>query len=567
MATTRARSDKTESHTAVRLRVVPRAGILPEITRQTYESLAKALREAVMNAIDAGATVVHLDFTGAPSGVIRIVDDGEGMSMKDVQDRFLALGGSERADDAAKFGRIGIGSLALLTFGESVSVATRRSSYSTVRATLRMPPEHDGLRPLEDISLGHAAESNDDESPAILGDVDHFTEIAIQGIRPSVANDMQNVASYYDLLDELRRLLPLPPPPSTHALLGHLEREDADLADALRQIHEAWSVRVVAHSEWHSALDLTRRSYGDSETDEPWVGSPLPVRALLPSGSGGQVEIVGYLVALPRANGDWAGVTARVQNVAVTVGTFFGLESDPGFLRYVTGEIHITGDFSKRDLVRIDRASFNETTEVFRGIRQAMQDEIYRFKVAVPQRIQRQRAAGRALCKAADALRLEIGSLQDDLDTLSPTSLTGKGLSSVRADGWRHAADLSPLAEMQRLGFDIHFEPDTGEGLSSVTADGRAIHMRRSVAHPTLSVLGATYNFRVCDLGIAGPPLAVINSPRLLIVNGSNEAVVRLGVPSAARLLIGMQVAEALDGRGGRSGLDWAKQILFREMP
>ena len=42
---------------------VARAGLLPELSRQTYDSIWKALREAVLNSVDAEATRIDLDFS------------------------------------------------------------------------------------------------------------------------------------------------------------------------------------------------------------------------------------------------------------------------------------------------------------------------------------------------------------------------------------------------------------------------------------------------------------------------------------------------------------------------
>ena len=51
----------------VDLRYVARAGLLPELSAQTYDSLYKALREAVLNSADAAATLVQVDMSGIQS--------------------------------------------------------------------------------------------------------------------------------------------------------------------------------------------------------------------------------------------------------------------------------------------------------------------------------------------------------------------------------------------------------------------------------------------------------------------------------------------------------------------
>ena len=52
---------------SVALRYVARAGLLPELSRQTYDSFPKALREAVLNALDAEASRVDIDLSRTAS--------------------------------------------------------------------------------------------------------------------------------------------------------------------------------------------------------------------------------------------------------------------------------------------------------------------------------------------------------------------------------------------------------------------------------------------------------------------------------------------------------------------
>src|SRR3954454_12044236 len=104
----------TISSGPVALRYAPRAGLLPELSRQTYDAFYKALREAILNGLDAEASRVEVDFSEAISGSrLTVHDNGCGMSLEDFRASFLALGGSDKYARADRFGRIGIGSLAL----------------------------------------------------------------------------------------------------------------------------------------------------------------------------------------------------------------------------------------------------------------------------------------------------------------------------------------------------------------------------------------------------------------------------------------------------------------------
>src|SRR5438270_1653968 len=111
----------------VALQYVARAGLLPELSRQTYDSFPKAMREAVLNALDADASRVDIDFSQVDSRREVIVsDDGVGMSLKDFCEQFMSLGGSSKFGDRSRFGRIGIGSLALLQYAEAATIKTPR---------------------------------------------------------------------------------------------------------------------------------------------------------------------------------------------------------------------------------------------------------------------------------------------------------------------------------------------------------------------------------------------------------------------------------------------------------
>src|SRR3954447_22086334 len=140
-ATTAAAQVSGDSSTGSPLHYTARAGLLAELSRQTYDSLYKALREAILNGIDAGATRVQLDFGRDVAGdELMVADDGEGMDLEGLRQSFMSLGGSAKYNDATKFGRIGIGSLALLTYAqEAIVETTRAGSTNVVEAHLFHP--------------------------------------------------------------------------------------------------------------------------------------------------------------------------------------------------------------------------------------------------------------------------------------------------------------------------------------------------------------------------------------------------------------------------------------------
>src|SRR5260370_34467800 len=86
----------------------PALNILSELSIGTYVSYSRALKELLSNAWDAGAHSVQIKI--APDlNEISILDDGIGMSEKDIRERFLRLGGSSSSRGAVRGSRRLIG--------------------------------------------------------------------------------------------------------------------------------------------------------------------------------------------------------------------------------------------------------------------------------------------------------------------------------------------------------------------------------------------------------------------------------------------------------------------------
>ena len=358
------------------LHYTARAGLLAELSRQTYDSLYKALREAILNGIDAGATRVRLDFGRDVAGdELLVADDGEGMDLDGLRQSFMSLGGSAKYNDATKFGRIGIGSLALLTYAQEAVVETKRAgNKKVVEAHLFHPQTLDRAQraqALDEFPAGLAAE-RDYSGPAS----DHFTRIRLRGVTPEVRAVIHNPTAFYALLDELRRVLPLPLRESR--LLDVLERQDPELVAMLRDHASQWSVPIHVSSALHSDLELTRRTYGDAP-DESWSGRLHPIRKtlrLVRPGERRAIVVAGFLVSQQRAIPSWSGLTARVQNVAVEERTFFDVTADPGFRKYIAGEVFLLGDVDTDRLININRTSFNRESKDYALVQRFVAGEI-----------------------------------------------------------------------------------------------------------------------------------------------------------------------------------------------
>ena len=108
------------------LRVLDHLGI------KLYSNAAAVLSEAVANAWDADADNVKVSITPTQ---ITIEDDGIGMNLSQINDRFLNVGYdklSVEGDKSAKgrdfMGRKGIGKLALFSIAETIDIHTRKGN-------------------------------------------------------------------------------------------------------------------------------------------------------------------------------------------------------------------------------------------------------------------------------------------------------------------------------------------------------------------------------------------------------------------------------------------------------
>jgi hypothetical protein len=550
-------TEAREVRTAVPLKYVARAGLLPELTRQTYDSLYKALREAILNSVDAGANRIIVDFSNVQGErTLEIADDGVGMSMNELQQSFMSLGGSKKLAAEDKFGRIGIGSLALMHYAGRVDIeTTKRGSTSLTKAVISHPWALDTTRRtknLEDFPAGKAWQVRRGASAS-----DHYTIIRLCDVDDVLLGECVDVSSYYRLVDRLRRILPLKWEETE--LTRQLEETEPELVAVIQKHASAFSAHVLLRSRWSGDEILTRRVYGDGiAQDERWNGKPRPILKDVVVDDGKatrKLKIAGYLVSQVRPSPEWSGVTARVQNVAVEERTFFDLESDPGFRKYISGEVLLLGDLDRARLINIDRASFNRESADYRAVARAMQAELARFKAECVQAPQRAKVAVKRrldqqlmVIRAAHELSAAVSSQAHDTPaTFSfPSSHNGR----IRAKRSRGLLD-----DLQSLGTIVILEPSN---LSStqpyrlrIASDGRrvVVEVDHHLVHPSVSLAGAFYALRFVEGHISDPPIIVKNRPREIVFNLTHEVFAGQIRQSAFEMVMALELAYLL-GRG-----------------
>ena len=103
-------------------------GVLDHLGIRLYSDTPAVLSEVVANAWDADAKRVEVE---VKNDTITISDDGHGMSLEDINQRYLHVGYDRRKESALSeefhrpvMGRKGIGKLSLLSIAETIEVHT-----------------------------------------------------------------------------------------------------------------------------------------------------------------------------------------------------------------------------------------------------------------------------------------------------------------------------------------------------------------------------------------------------------------------------------------------------------
>lgn len=121
-----------EENKKLQLRFDPRT--IEHLGIKMYSRLPYALAELVANAYDAGADNVKIELNDndARKKEIIIIDDGDGMSFDEIQDKFLVIGRKRRDMDESRnnskgrkiTGKKGVGKLALFGIGKTIKIET-----------------------------------------------------------------------------------------------------------------------------------------------------------------------------------------------------------------------------------------------------------------------------------------------------------------------------------------------------------------------------------------------------------------------------------------------------------
>lgn len=170
--------------------------LISHLSEGAYTTFGKAVKELVINAFDADARTVSLDFDSNLSQ-LTITDDGDGMSEQKFKKEFLRIGGSKRRLEqrARRFkrpviGRFGIGFLSVARLCDSVTVYSKEkdTEHTIVR---EIPLKHffEPDRQLKNLAQEYCYYSLADMTKQPRGE--SYTKIVLNGLRPDILEDLR----------------------------------------------------------------------------------------------------------------------------------------------------------------------------------------------------------------------------------------------------------------------------------------------------------------------------------------------------------------------------------------
>jgi hypothetical protein len=213
-----------------------------------------------------------------------------------------------------------------------------------------------------------------------------------------------------------------------------------------------------------------------------------------------------------------------VQNVAVEEQTFFDVTADPGFRKYITGEVWLAGELNREHLINIDRSTFNRECADYRAVRRFMSRTILDFKSKNVQRPQRLKVAVRRRIESHRRLIEKTQRVIDRAVELVGLPTLPSSETSMRIRGKRDG--LAGL--LSEFGAEVTTNPshDGSPSELAVTPDGGSIIVsaKPNLINSTVRC-GETSYAVVFACGSRDAPCVIVrNRPRQIVFNRSHAA-------------------------------------------
>jgi hypothetical protein len=501
----------------------PKMGIVPEVSVQTYETLAKQLREVVSNALDAGASKVRISINPiSDNPYILISDDGEGMSIEDLKEQYLALGGSRRYYEENKIGRIGIGFLAVAPLCEYVEIYSRKKGSNRAfiaRLELsKLMEKHLRLEEIKDFKVGEVIEEIDNADE--MGLESQYTKIYLKNVTKAVIDAFQDPEKFAKFERELRTILPLEYPEKCHLF----EYISAELKESLVAEANKTKIQVYLNSE----KPLVKRVYGEEK------GEHFAYLVELKNERCNGVKVLGYLIDNQAKIANWNGLVTRVLNVAVEDNGFLGYEGHESARPRVAGELFLIG-LDKNKAISINRNKFNEGNDQYRMVQRFIHGRLRSFfqphytrsniTSSINKRIKQVKSIPAAMKRAEKGVSsLSQGITQKELGKplILKNVVNPLKIDTQLKHGKIKTTLVSELADKKskRKGYEIKWIGDKGID-AEVLVDKHIVE----AAKGKISIAGQDFEIIFVNAGRFDKPCDIDFAERRIILNDSSPLV------------------------------------------
>ena len=358
--------EKVEDNTSrePKYRMTVSLNVLRHLGIGLYSNIPAVLSELVANAWDADAK--NVDISIDPSGRIVVKDDGHGMTLKDINDRFLKIGYQRRLKDATSpegrevMGRKGIGKLSSFSIANIVEVHSIRGGESNALRMNRTKIE-------EQIKGQNSGEYHPEDVEPEIDGLMHGTRIELRELDKSVSWTAPHLRRRL-----ARRFSIIGPAKSFEVRINgsKITSKDRDFYNKLEflwHFGEPTDAANVGTLKRVSQLESTVSVPGETDEDEPeshevrgWVGTVDRPDSL--------DEVNNSIVLLARGKLVHENLLPEFKEAGI-------------YAQYVVGEINADFlDDEGKDIVTSDRQSVKEEDERYRALLECVQGILKKIK-------------------------------------------------------------------------------------------------------------------------------------------------------------------------------------------
>lgn len=255
--------------------------VLDHLGINLYSNVPAVLTEMVANAWDADAKLVEISID-ADNDVITVTDNGNGMTSKEINDKFLTVGYRRRGQDGKDgftpgkrpaMGRKGVGKLAPFSIADVVEVYSAKDG------------ERNGLRmTIEGIKQAQGPQGKKTYHPEVVGDA---SQMPIKGTRIILRTLKKHRVKKPNLLHRLARRFSVIGTPDFVVKVGGVEVTAKHRGD-LDKLQYLWTIGNWKRPDWcnpkrESKLDSRLEAWDGAWQIKGWIGTAEKPKDLVSS--------------------------------------------------------------------------------------------------------------------------------------------------------------------------------------------------------------------------------------------------------------------------------------------